>query len=775
VRARGGGPGRGRVLGAILLGVSSVVAPGPMAQNTPQPDNGPPASAAAAPGPAPVFTIPRATAPVRIDGVIDEDAWKGALRLELPYEIEPGENTPAPVKTEVLLIYDDEGLHAAFRAYDPDPAAIRAHLADRDQAGNDDWVALFLDTFNDERRGFELFVNPFGVQMDASRNDVGNGGDQNEDMTWDAIWLSAGRLTPEGYEVEMSVPFTSLRFSRSNEGLTWGLFAMRNYPRNLRHQISLRPIDRNRDCFFCQEAKVSGFNGITPGRNLELDPTFTARRGASRQEIQGAPLETRPLAGEGGLSARWSITPNLTLNSALNPDFSQVEADTAQLAVNTRFALFFPEKRPFFMEAADFFTTPLNVVYTRTVQAPEWGVKLSGKEGPHALGAAFGRDEKTSLIFPSNQESDDTTLDQENNVGVMRYRHDVGRNSTLGLLLTDRQGADYRNRLYGFDGHLRLSEADTLRFQALRSDTRYPVPVALEFGQPQGPFGDEALTLRYVHASRDWFWLGTYEDLGRDFRSDTGFIPRVDTRRAEWITERTIWGQPETWYTRLIFGAWGYRVENHDGLMTDSDIGLHGLLFGPLQSFLFARVAAQKEFFDGVTYDKSIGELFFNIRPSGDTTFSLGGKFGDEVDYDNSRPGRFVRLVPGVTVNVGRHFRVQLDHTFERLNVTGGRLYRANLSQLRLVYQFSVRTFGRAIVQYTDIARNPALYDPILNPDGVLARDRTLLAQLLYSYKINPQTLIFVGYSDDRTTEDFTDFTQKDRTLFVKFGYAWVM
>ena len=227
--------------------------------------------------------------------------------------------------------------------------------------------------------------------------------------------------------------------------------------------------------------------------------------------------------------------------------------------------------------------------------------------------------------------------------------------------------------------------------------------------------------------SRDWFWLGTFEDLGRDFRADTGFIPRVDTRRGDWITERTVWGTPDDWYTRLIFGAWGTRVENHDGMMTDSDIGLHGLLFGPRQSFLFARLAGQTEFFDGVTYDRTIGEFFFNIRPSGDLTFSLGGKLGGAVDYDNDRPGRLVRLVPGVTLNLGRHFRARLDHTFERLNVAGGRLYRANLSQLRLVYQF------------------------------------------------NPQTLVYVGYSDDHTTEDFIDLTRKDRTLFVKLGCAWVM
>src|SRR2546426_9872413 len=162
VRVPGRGPGIGLVLRVVLSTVSPLLATVALAQNAPPPGVLQPPSAPALSGPAPVYTIPRATSPIRVDGVIDEDAWKSALRLDLPYEIEPGENIPAPVRTEVLLIYDGGGLHAAFRAYDPDPSEIRAHLADRDQAADDDWVALFLDTFNDERRGFELFVNPFG-------------------------------------------------------------------------------------------------------------------------------------------------------------------------------------------------------------------------------------------------------------------------------------------------------------------------------------------------------------------------------------------------------------------------------------------------------------------------------------------------------------------------------------------------------------------------------------------------------------------------------------
>jgi len=737
------------------------------------------ASAPSGPARAATYAVPRAPAPVKVDGVLDDAVWKVALAIELPYEFDPGENTPAPVRTECFVAYDEARLYVAFRAHDPDPSQIRAHLTDRDNAGRDDFVGLVLDTFNDERRGFQLFVNPLGVQMDASRNDVGNltdtGGESTEDPTWDAIWSSAARITGDGYEVEIAIPFTSLRFPRLPGDQTWGFLALRSYPRNLRHQIGLVPVDRNRSCTLCQAAKLVGFAGIDPGRNLELDPTVTAHRTDEREAFPDGPLARGAVAGSGGLTARWGVTPNLSLNATLNPDFSQVEADTQQLTINTRFKLFYPEKRPFFMEGADFFTTPFNVIYTRTAVQPAWGAKLTGKDGPHALGFFVGRDDKTSLIFPSNQESDDNTddrsYDEGNTVAGFRYRHDLGQFSTLGFLITDRQGVDYHNRLYGADGLLRLSPVGTLRFQYLGSATRSPNRVATDFGQPQGAFGGSALTVRYSHAARDWNVWSNYEDLARRFRADTGFIPRVDTRKEEGGIERVLYGAPGRWYTRWLFGTWDWRIEDHDGVLTDQDLGIHTVLFGPRQSILFARLARQKEFFDGTTYDKTSGEFSFNIRPTGDLGLSLAGRLGDAVDYDNSRAGRIVRLAPGIAYDFGRRLHLQLDHTRETLDVSGGRLYQANLTQMRLVYQFTVRAFARAILQYNDTIRSADLY-----LDPVEPRTSELLSQLLFSYKVNPQTLVYIGYSDGRTTEDTVslDLTRKDRTIFFKIGYAWV-
>ncbi len=739
---------------------------------------GPPASGEApappaAQPPAP-YRIPRTSSPVRIDGVLDEEAWSEALVLELGIEFEPAENQPAPVRTECLIIEDGRRLLVAFRAHDSKPDEIRAHLSDRDQMGNDDHVGVLIDSFNDERRAFGFFVNPLGVQLDLSRNDVGADLEKQEDPTWDAIWRSAARLTADGYEVEMEIPFNALRFPRVSGVQTWGFLPVRARPRNRRQQFGLVPIDRNRACLVCQSAKISGFEGITPGRNLDLYPTVTANRTDEREEMFGAPLIEGDPDGELGLTVRWGMTPNLGLGATINPDFSQVEADVAQLDVNVRFALFYPEKRPFFLESADFFSTPLNVVYTRTVSDPEWGIKMTGKEGKHAIGAAFANDAETLLLFPSNQSSDDTILEQPNNVGILRYRYDVGKSSTIGVLGTAREGDDYHNRTAGADAFLRFGESETLRLQWLKSDTRYPGAVAAEFDAPTGSFSDTAFTARYAHQSRDWFWLAGWEDLGKDFRADTGFIPRVDTRKADLILERVVWGDSDSWLTRVFFGTMGYRIEDHDGILTDRDIGLHMGMLGPRQSLLFARVADREERFEGFTYDQTLGELFFEFHPTGSLRFEVFCRGGAAIDYDNAtstapRPGDLLFVSPEFDVRFGRRLRLNLDHAYERLDVEGGRLYTANLTQMRLVYQFSLRTFARAILQYEHASRDPSLYN---DPTDAVSRD--LLKQFLLSYKINPQTLIYLGYSEGRTTEDYVDLTTNERSIFFKLGYAWI-
>jgi hypothetical protein len=748
------------IVAAAFLAAPFVVEGGRQEPPTPSPGGPPP----------PPVRVPRAASPVRIDGVLDEAAWANAVVIPVDIEFRPGENTPAPVETACLLTYDDRALYAAFRAADPRPAEIRAHLSDRDQAHRDDNVGILLDTFNDQRRGFEFFVNPLGVQMESSVTDI-SGGNESEDESWDAIWESAGRITADGYEVEIAIPFTTLRFVGGDAEKVWGFAAVRNHPRSVRAGYVSMPVERTRNCWVCQWGKIVGFEGIRPGRNLELDPTVTGQRTealADEDDIT-SPLVTDSTA-EVGVSARWGVTPNLSLNAAVNPDFSQVEADAARLDVNTRFALFYPEKRPFFQEGADFFGTPLDAVYTRTVADPSWGVKLTGKPGAQAVGVFVARDAVTNLVFPSNQGSEGDSLDQPATAGVVRYRRDLGESSTVGVLATDREGESYANRVAGVDAVFRLGTTDSVELQLLGSRTRYPDQLAADHGQPQGEFDGSAFHLEYSHETRDWgAWL-ELEDLSEGFRADLGFIPRVDVRGGEAGVQRVWWREGGSWFTRIATGAEVSRVEDHTGRLTDQEAQLFLNYEGPLQSTGIVELVRAKEYFDGVTYDLDQGFFFVNVRPTGDVTCSIRVSGGDAIDYENSRPATQLRIGPEGTLNVGRHLFFGAEHELEELHVEGGRLYRANLSQLKAVYQFNVRTFVRVILHRLDVRRDPALY-----VDAADARTERLFAQLLFSYKINPQTVFFLGTSDTRDGTELIDMTTTNRTVFVKLGYAWLL
>jgi len=322
--------------------------------------------------------VPRAASPIRVDGILDEPAWASALTLSLEYETYPGDNLPATLRTECLVLHDERNLYVGVRAFDPDPGAIRAYLADRDSLpGDEDQVQFVLDTFNDQRRAYVFAASPLGVQWDAIASEVGGTG-LSYDGSWDAIWSVRGRIDRDGYTLEFAVPFASLRFPRGGGEQTWGLHVTRSQPRSVVRQVSLRPIDRSNNCFLCQEAKIAGFEGVRTGLNLELDPTLTATRSDERAAFPDGPMLNGPVRGDLGITARLAPAPDLTLSAAVNPDFSQVEADTAQLKINTRFALYYPEKRPLFLEGADFFQTRLSTIYTRTVADPSWAAKLVG-------------------------------------------------------------------------------------------------------------------------------------------------------------------------------------------------------------------------------------------------------------------------------------------------------------------------------------------------------------------------------------------------------------
>ncbi len=373
---------------------------------------------------------------------------------------------------------------------------------------------------------------------------------QRLDFSWDALWDSAGKLTESGYVVELAIPFKQLRFPRTRGPQTWGFLATREYSRDAFHQLRSGRVDRSKTCFVCQFDAISGLEDMETGLNVEVVPTLTATRADTRAS-QSAPLTEGDEDTDLGVSARWSISPNVVLGAALNPDFSQVETDTVELAVNERFALQFPEKRPFFLEGADFFETPFEAVFTRTVADPEYGLRLTGKGGPNAYGVMFTEDQLNNLVLPGPERSVQRTLVQDVTGSILRYRRDLGETSALGLLYTGREGTDYENQVLGVDANWRANESNTLRTQILASDTTYPRAFALANRQPTDSFDGTAYLVDWVHSTRDWRWALGAGELASEFRADSGFIPQVGVLETGGFIQRFFWGAPDSWYQRL--------------------------------------------------------------------------------------------------------------------------------------------------------------------------------------------------------------------------------
>lgn len=708
--------------------------------------------------------------PIVVDGVIDAAEWAAAKPIDLPYETHPSDNIAPRAKTEGFLGYDDKNLYVAFRAFDPNPSAIRANLSDRDSAFQDDFVGISIDTFNDERRAFEFFLNPLGVQMDLTMDDVSG----NEDESWDAIWNSAGKIHADRYEVEMTIPFSQIRFKASGADVqTWGIDMLRIYPRDQRYRFGLHAQNRNRSCYVCQMSKITGFQGIAPGRNIEVAPTVTTQR---TDIVEGGAFANGAFKTEPGVSAKWGVTPNLTFNGAVNPDFSQVEADSVQLDINNQFALFFNEKRPFFLEGADFFQTPFTVVYTRSVAQPDWGVKLTGKENKHGGGAYFTQDSRTDLVIPGSQFSRFTSLGSEKNLaGVLRYRHDIFKNSNIGAMFTTRSAGDYSNHVGGFDGNFRVTPSDTIAAQVLYSQTEYPDSIVTGFRQ-EASQTDTAMLATYRHSTRNWFWNARFEDVGNEFRADSGYMPKVGYQLALAGGQHTWWPKKDqkTWWSRAWWGGDYDRTEEKDsGIVLEEEVETWFGVTGPAQSYIELDIGQRNRHYQGADFkDEQFLNFYVEATPFKKLFAYFQVNAGDQIDFTNVKPATRMRLAPGFRYKATRNLELRFGYTNEKLNVDGGQLYDADIIETRAVYQFNIRMFVRALLQYTDISRNRDLYN---RPDLISSRTRQLFPQVLFSYKLNPQTVLFVGYSSTRFGNDSFDYAETDRTLFVKVGYAWAM
>lgn len=743
-------------------------------------------------------------APV-IDGIMDEAQWKHATKIELAYKFFPGEGTPAQVKTTAYLYEDGDSLHVAIQAFDPNPEDIRAHLVDRDTLWDDDSLGLVIDTFNDERSGYEFYVNPMGVQADVRMSDTNR---WQANPSWNAIWTSAAQITDTGWIAEMSIPFKALRFPESDDELTWSIALFRRYPRDVNHRLTSYKRDFSIKCNICQFDKIKGFASIKAGKNFQLTPTLTMGRNDSKEDVPGD-WENGSFDTEAGVSLRWGITQSMVLNATLNPDFSQVEADDAQLSVNNTFSLFTPEKRPFFLDGADYFTIDdFNFVHTRNIADPDYGAKITGKKGNHSYGALFADDNSTAFLLPGNQSSDVAELTREAPDGsddeiaivsrnaIARYKIDVGERNSIGALVTNREAHEYQSTLAAIDGNYWFSKEDSLRYQVAYSNTQNPEAIQDEYDLDRNQ-DDYAVQFKYAHNTRDYRLVAEYRDVGTDFRSDMGFTNKADYKRLSLGGNYNTFAEEGALVTNSRYDFRWNLTQDQAGNKLEDEIRLFARHNAVWQSHFRFGAIHRKRFYQndfnepGNFFTEKLGIAFVRFSPLAGLNLRFFTRAGDQVDFANGQLANGVNVRATIDMSLGKHFNIDLTQNYNKLHVSAndtvvdgnsvsfnsGTLFTANQTDLRLSYQFNVRSQLKFVLQYTGVNKNSELYRANYDNDednnvGKIKKD--FATQLIYSYKLNPQSLFYMGYSDSGFQDDDLEHIERDeRTVFAKISYAW--
>ena len=720
----------------------------------------------------PPLRITRAAGPITVDGDLSDPGWKNALRFDTWYETNPGDNVEPKVKTVGWLTYDDQFLYAAIESFDPKPSEIRAQLGDHDgiNGSSDDFGGVIVDARNDGKTAVEFFANAAGTQYDATMDDTAG----NEDPSPDFFWDSATKITDRGWILELRIPFSSLRYEK-RDPQTWGIILYRNMPRDRRYQIFTHVLPRGSNCFVCSFNKVAGFEGLPSGGHLIAAPYITAREVGERREGFGSGLRNRPARGDGGVDVKWTPNEHTAIDATLNPDFSQVESDVAAIATNERFAIFFPEKRPFFLERIDLFSTPIQAVYTRSITSPRFGARGSGNFGKSSYTLLVAQDRGGgSVIIPSPLGSDFANQDFNSTVAIGRMRHDFGNNSFVSFLGTTRESeGGAHNRVFGPDFQWRPNDRTTVTGQFLLSNTRTPNRPAEAAEWDGRKLASHAADLWWAYSNPKVDMWVEGKDLGDDFRADNGFVPQVGYRSTYGEVGYTT--RPKGFFNRIRSFAFSEYDSMQDGSMLYRLFSAGFGADGKFRSFSRWRYSLEAVRNGDSIFDRHriyYTEQFAVSRRV--PQVSIDGWAGDEVDFANNRLGKGANVTVTGSLRLTPRFQVSLTNGVRWLRVRAdngesGRLFTSQVERVRAQYMFSPQMFVRAIVQNQRTNRNRDLYSfPVGQHSGSLA------TQFLFAYKLNWQSVLYLGYGDIRdVTGGNADFDLGTRQLFLKMSYAF--
>jgi hypothetical protein len=710
----------------------------------------------------------RVEKPPVIDGVLDDAAWSESASVSGFLTYMPDFGRTMEGDTRVYMAYDRENLFFAFRCYDSRPDKIKASVTSRDNFRPEDWVCINLDTFNDRQSLYAFYINPNGIQGD-SRFTAGK-----EDMDFDNVWYSSGKIDDQGYTVEVQVPLKSIRFS-GREEVTMGVIFERYISRA--SQAGTWPaLDPDQGVSFLTQTMPIVFYDLDQEKVFEVLPAVTY---SFRERDEGSAWSTGQNQADFSLTAKLGLTSDLILDGAYNPDFSQVEADAGQVDVNLRYALYYPEKRPFFLEGRDHFriaattvseTDPVKyVINTRTILNPVAGVKLTGKTGRKGI---------VSAMYAMDELPEDLPGDRAH-FTLVRYKHALREDSFIGGIYTTRSSDYETNHVAGLDGQFRVTQAATLDCHMLftgtsrvgmsdpdntapgKSHKRFSrSPVLLEQPDARGL----GLGVAFRHSDRDVDVFLTGKEISEDFQVDMGYVTRTGISQATALVRPKFYPGP-VWIQRMDVELFSAQTRDKPSGMWETFNHIS------VQQFFLGRFSWKGKY--GYSTEIFLGKRFrtggWHGMVEGWVTkaFYLGILYRhiNAIYYSEDPFQGISNRVTGSLIyqpSQKLNFEASLVYSDFTRDSDGERLYDYPIYRGKLTYQLNRYLFFRGILEYN------RYYDE-------------LLTDLLASFTYIPGTVFHLGYGvlyhqqkweDDRWIP-VSRFHEAKRGFFLKASYLW--
>ena len=690
--------------------------------------------------------------PPVIDGKLDDSVWQQCPSVTNFRTFAPDFGHDGSQKTIAFMAYDSENLYFAFRCFDAEPEKIKCAVSAHDNVGSDDWVCINLDSFNDQQSLYALYVNPAGIQMD-SRFAAGK-----EDFSIDLVWYSAGHMDADGYTVELQIPLRSIRYSETNPVMMSVFFE--RYISRLSEHSSYPELDAAKGDNFLTQMTPLVYPDVKHFTLFELLPAFTY---SQKYGLDAGKLVVNEQKGNFSLTTKFGLMSDLILDGTYNPDFSQVESDAGQVDVNLRYALYYPEKRPFFLEGSDIYNIAamqtsdidpvVSILHTRTIVNPLLGVKLSGKlDAQNTLASIYAMDR----IAPEEAGA----YGDYAHFPILRYKHALTEDSYLGAIYTRREVKSHYNRVLGADGMLRVTQSSLLQFNALTSATKADATT--------DPLRGHSFSAKYSSSTRDLEYYLSVNNVSPEFSTESGYVTRTGVLGIAGFLRPKFYSQSGFFQRIAVDFFTGQTKDLFSNMWETLDyLALRPFFLGSVNGTLL--YAYSTEVFDGERFETGGFQAALNGLFTKKLKGSVSYRTGKSIYYSSTPyQGRSSSVSASLTYEPTANINANLNFVFSNFykSSTSERIYEYPLTRGRITYQLNKYLFLRGIAEYNQYRRR-------------------LLTDFLASFTYIPGTVAFAGYGSlyeriqwDGLNNQYVNndqFLESQRGFFFKMSYLWRM